>query len=94
MRKEIIDRMAAKGYTKTAAGTIIDDMVSVIEEALIEGESVMFRGFGTFRLKDREAKRTWNPAISDHMIIPAHKVAIFSPGDSLKRKIRESEYLN
>ena len=88
-RNDIIERLAQKGYTKKSANLIIDDVISVISEALVEGESVQFHGFGTFYVKDVVPRETNDLQSKQRITIPGHKAPKFTPGEPLKRWVRE-----
>lgn len=86
---DIIERLAERGYTKTAANEIIDDFVRVISEALVEGEDVMFHGFGTFYTKDIKPRKTRDYQSKEIMVIPGFRCPKFVAGRQLKRWVRE-----
>ena len=88
-RLDIVERLAANGYTKKSAGLIIDDVVKVISEALVEGEDVQFHGFGTFCVRDVAPRETTDFKTRDRITIPTHKAPKFVPGAQLKRWVRE-----
>lgn len=87
-RDEFIERLSKKGYTKRDAGTVMDDFIKTLEEALVDGESVMFHGFGTFEIRDRAERKSTNPQ-GEPIVIPSYKAAHFTPGKKLKREIKE-----
>ena len=88
-RKEFIDRLAEKGYTKRSAEMILDDFIRVIEEALVEGEDVMFHGFGTFYSKEVLEKESLNVYTGERYIIPRHRIPRFTPGKRLRKWVRD-----
>ena len=88
-KKDIIERLAEKGYTKKSATVIIEDVLSVISEALVEGEEVMFHGFGTFYAKDIKQRETRDYQSKELMVIPAYRAPKFTAGAQLKRWVRE-----
>lgn len=88
-RDDFIERLAAKGYTKKDAATIMDDFIKTLEEALVDGESVMFRGFGTFEIRERAARESRAPRTKELITIPAYKTPHFAAGKLLKRKVKE-----
>lgn len=88
MKDEFIERLARKGYTKRDAGVIMDDFIRTLEEALVEGESVMFHGFGTFEIRERAERASRTPQ-GDSIVVPSYKAAHFTPGKKLKREIKE-----
>lgn len=90
-KEQFIERFAAKGYTKRDAATILHDFVLTIEEAMAEGESVKFRGFGTFEVRDRKERIGVSPKDGERITIPAYRTAKFTPGRVLKRAVSEGK---
>lgn len=88
-RDDFIDRLSKKGYTKHDAAVIMDDFIRTLEEALVEGESVMFRGFGTFDIRERAARESTSPRTKERIVIPPYRAPHFTPGKLLKRAIKE-----
>lgn len=87
LRKDFINIMAEKGYTKTACKEILDDFLGAIEEQLVKGESVMFHGFGTFEVRERAERQAKN-TYGEDVTIPAYRAVHFSPGKMLKREVK------
>ena len=52
--------------------------------ALNRGEKIELRGFGSFRLRERDARRGRNPKTGEPVDIPAKRVPYFKPGKELK----------
>jgi len=88
-RNDIIERLALKGYTKKDAGIILDDLVRMITEALVAGESVQIHGFGTFEVKECAPRSTIDLQTKERIVIPAYKAPKFTAGKLLKRAVKE-----
>lgn len=88
-REDFVTRLAQKGYTKGQARIIIDDFIRTLEEILVEGESMTFRGFGTFEVRDRAEKESINPQTKERIIVPSYRTPKFTAGKLLKREIKE-----
>ena len=88
-REDIVERLAEKGYTKKSARLIIDDFVRVIGEALIDGEEVKFHGFGTFSVYEMTPREIAEVQSREMISIPGHKIPRFTPGNQLRRWVRE-----
>lgn len=88
-KEEFIERLAEKGYTKKDARAIMDDFITTLEEALIEGEDVMFRGFGTFEVRERAERVSIQPTTKEAVKIPSYRSVHFTVGKLLKREIKE-----
>ena len=71
------------GVTKRTAGEIVAGFRDAISRALKKGDAISIRGFGTFKVVKREAKRGRNPRTGEVIEIPAHEVVKFTPSKSL-----------
>ena len=84
-KSELVAEVAAKtGDTKKVAEASVDAVVSVIKEALMEGEKVQLVGFGSFEIRERAARKGRNPQTLEELIIPASKAPVFKAGKQLK----------
>ena len=73
---------------KKTVSSIVAEIFSSIEKALVKGEKCMFVGFGVFEVKDRAAREGRNPQNPTQTVkIPAKKVPAFRPGKDLKEKV-------
>jgi integration host factor subunit beta len=68
-------------------------LVEIVFESIIDtlnsGEKIELRGFGSFRVRERGARRGRNPKTGDPVDIPAKRVPYFKPGKELKELINE-----
>jgi len=84
-KAELIAAMAAKtGETKKSAEESLNAFVSVVTEALQEGDKVQLVGFGSYEVKTRAARKGRNPQTKEELIIPASKAPVFKAGKALK----------
>ncbi|WP_138506580.1 HU family DNA-binding protein [Nostoc sp. PA-18-2419] len=81
---ELVDAVAAKtNITKKQTDEIISAFLSVVTEAVANGDKVTLIGFGTFERRDRSEREGRNPKTNEPMTIPATKVPAFSAGKRL-----------
>ena len=84
-KSELIAAVAANtGISKASAGHAIDATLAAIESALTKGDSVVFVGFGSFKVSHRAARNGRNPSTGAPIKIAARKVPVFSAGKALK----------
>jgi DNA-binding protein HU-beta len=84
-KTELIDAIAtAADLPKASAGRALDAMLDSITNELKMGEQVALVGFGTFSVKNRNARSGRNPQTGAAIEIKASKVAGFKPGKGLK----------
>jgi len=84
-KADIVARIAAgTGLTKTDTGLVVEGVLESLKDALITGETVEIRGFGTFKIKKRAARRARNPRTGEPVDIPEKFVPTFKPSRELK----------
>ena len=74
----------ASGITKKDADRLFNAALDIIAAELAKGEKVQLSGFGTFEIKEREARVGRNPHTKEAIEIPATKVPVFKPSKALK----------
>ena len=84
-KKELIAAAAAKaGTTQKDAESVINAALETLTAALADGDRVQLSGFGTFEIKEREARVGRNPHTRESMEIPATRVPSFKASKALK----------
>ena len=86
MNKSELIAMTAEntGLTKKDAERVLNAALDVILAAMCEHETVQLSGFGTFEVKEREARIGRNPRTKESIEIPATFVPSFKPSKALK----------
>ncbi len=88
-KAELVEEIAIQtGLTKRTSGKAVDAVVSAISDCLARGEKVTLVGFGTFGVRQRNARSGRNPQTGAAIQIPAKKVPKFVPGKNLKNKVK------
>lgn len=77
----------AKLSTRAQAEAVVDAVLEAISDALIGGHDLIFRGFGSFKIENRAARKGRNPRTNEEITIPASKAVKFTPAKTLKDKI-------
>ena len=79
---EIMDDITKKD-TKIIVDVIFNSMI----DALKRGEKIEIRGFGSFEVKNREARHGRNPKTGEIVNIPQKKTIFFKVGEELKKRV-------
>ena len=84
-KSELIDAIAAKsGLKKTESAAAMDAFIDAVGEALKQGDQVTLVGFGTFLVREREARTGRNPRSGETIEIAASRLPSFKAGKGLK----------
>ena len=89
-KAELVEEVArAAELTKKDSEVIVEEVFKNIIQALNRGEKIELRGFGSFRVRQRDARRGRNPKTGEPVDIPAKRVPYFKPGKELKELIND-----
>lgn len=78
------------GVSQKDTKNVIDTALDIIAETLKKGEKVTLTGFGTFEVRDRQAREGVNPQTREKIQIPATKTPGFSASSTLKESVRQN----
>ncbi len=67
---------------------IVSSFIDAVKEALLRGDRVEIRGFGSFKIKNYEGYTGRNPKSGEVVKVKPKKLPFFRPGKELK------EYIN
>ena len=77
------------GVSKKDTEQVINAALQAITDSLASGGKVQLSGFGTFEVKDREARIGRNPRTKEAIEIPATRTPAFKPSEALKKTVAE-----
>ena len=89
-KTELIAAIAEKtNLTKKDSELALAAALEAITEALVEGDKVQLIGFGSFEIKNREAREARNPRTGETIKVAASKAPVFKAGTALKDKVAQ-----
>ena len=72
------------------AGPITNTILEAMTEALVAGDSIEIRGFGSFVVKEYESYFGRNPKTGEKIKVPPKKLPFFKVGKDLKEEVNKS----
>ena len=91
-KSELVEVIADKqgNITRREAEVVINTIFSAIGDALADGDRVELRGFGSFTIKQRNARIGRNPKTGESVWVPAKVVPHFKPGKELRERVDQN----
>lgn len=77
--------------TKKQTRSLLKKALAVFRDALADGTSFTIRGFGTFDLRERSERKSYNPGLKKWMRLPPRITVFFRAGSKLKQRAKERE---
>ena len=88
-KAELVDQVAATvQLPKHKTDAVITHFLQGIMEALHAGDNVELRGFGSFRLRHRQARAGRNPRTGNTIQIPAKAIPSFTAGKAFQETVQ------
>lgn len=91
-KSELIDNIAMqqRGLAPKDVQLAVATILAHMSAALAEGERVEVRGFGSFSLHYRKARRGRNPRTGEAVSLGSKYVPHFKPGKELRERVNRS----
>ena len=88
-KSDMVDALYEKtGMSRTEIRGAIDLLIDEMKDALIRRQVIELRGFGTFEVKIRKARKSArNPRTGETITIKSHGVVSFRSGRELKQEV-------
>ena len=88
-KADIVNQIAkSTGVEKVQVQAIVEAFMESVKDAMVNGENVYLRGFGSFIVKTRAEKVARNISKNTTITIPAHNIPAFKPAKSFAAKIK------
>lgn len=90
-KAELVDGVTASGdLTRRDGEIIVDTFFDGIIDAILSNDKVEIRGFGSFRIRQRNARTGRNPKTGDKVDVPAKRVPYFKPSKELRDLVNKT----
>jgi len=90
-KSELIEAVSQEvnSFSKKDVEIIVDSLFASMSESLSRGEKVEIRGFGSFKIKEREGRQGRNPKSGENIYIEAKRVPFFKAGKEIRERINK-----
>jgi integration host factor subunit alpha len=77
------------GLSRNESATLVDSVLQHVSDALAQGEQVKISSFGTFSVRDKNARVGRNPKTGEEVPISPRRVLTFRPSHLMKERVAE-----
>ncbi len=85
---DIVNQLSEKvNLNQKIAKIVVDTIIDTIKKAIVEGERVEIRGFGSFSMRTYKPYKGRNPKNGEVVDVPQKKLPYFKVGKELKEII-------
>lgn len=87
-KSELIEALAQdQGLPTKMAASIVNTILDTMIEALVKGDNIELRGFGSFTVREYETYTGRNPKTGSLVTVKPKKLPFFKVGKDLKESI-------
>ena len=88
-KSELIEQLTDEHgiLNKKESEIVVNLIFGGISAALAQGDRVEIRGFGSFSVRDRDARAARNPKSGELVEIPSRKTPFFKTGKELRERV-------
>ena len=90
-KSELVEKMveAHSMLSRKEMELVVNTVFDSMTQALKKGEKVEIRGFGSFTIRERDAREARNPKSGEVVSIPAKKTPFFKTGKELRERVND-----
>lgn len=77
------------GLSRNESADLVESVLNHVSDALVRGEQVKLSSFGTFSVRDKNARVGRNPKTGIEAPIPPRRVLTFRPSHLMKERVAE-----
>ena len=89
-KADLVERVAdavGSRVTTRDCGLVVDAFLDAVKDALARGEGIELRGFGTFKVRHRKARKVRNPRTGEPVEVPPRAVPVIQPSTHLRKRV-------
>ncbi len=87
-KADIVEKVASgTGLTKLETEAIIEGFLNTVILSLRDGEGIEIRGFGSYKVKKKNARYARNPRTGEKVYVPEHYVPTFKFSKDFKSAV-------
>jgi integration host factor subunit beta len=91
-KSDLVENVAQKtNLTKKKIESVVNCVFDTMFEALVNGDRIEIRGFGSWFVKDYKTYVGRNPKTGEAVKVPEKKLPFFKVGKELKKKIDDGK---
>jgi len=88
-KSELISQVAEQtpGLSRKQVELLVNTIFYSMRDALADGDRIEIRGFGSFHVRERAARRGRNPRTGEEVMVAATRTPFFRVGKALRERV-------
>jgi len=86
---DLIQQVSEKAeVSKTECKDLYEIFTSILQENFEDETGIVIPQFGSFNVKEKSSRESFNPASGDYVMLPKKLILTFTPASQLKEDLR------
>lgn len=81
--------LGTESLSRKSAERVVNTVFACMQQALVDGDRIEIRGFGSFHVRTRPGRTARNPRTGDAVQIAERRVPFFKVGKELRDRVNE-----
>ncbi len=91
-KAELIQELVKQGHiTQKVAKIVVDTIFEEMKQALVNGERIEIRGFGSFSIREYDGYNGRNPKTGETVKVAPKRLPFFKVGKELRDRINQAK---
>ena len=91
-KADIVEKVAeGTGLTKLETEAIVEGFLNTVIQSLKEGKGIEIRGFGSYKVKKKNARYARNPRTGEKVFVDEHFVPVFKFSKEFKNTVDKGQ---
>jgi integration host factor subunit beta len=91
-KAELIQELVKEGHvTQKVAKIVVDTIFEEMKQALVNGERIEIRGFGSFSIREYDGYDGRNPKTGEKVRVAPKRLPFFKVGKELRDRINQAK---
>lgn len=88
-KSELVEMVSSRvtAFSRRDIELIVDTLFQSMSDNLSSGDKVEIRGFGSFKIKERDGRQGRNPKSGENIFIQPKRVPFFKAGKEIRERI-------
>ncbi|OGQ55520.1 MAG: integration host factor subunit beta [Deltaproteobacteria bacterium RIFCSPLOWO2_02_FULL_53_8] len=88
-KSELVEKVSSRvtAFSRRDIEVIVDTLFQSMADNLAKGGKVEIRGFGSFKIKERDGRRGRNPKSGESIYVQPKRVPFFKAGKEIRERI-------
>ncbi|MDG5814403.1 integration host factor subunit beta [Chitinispirillales bacterium ANBcel5] len=90
-KKDLVEQISDRtGLTQVDTKIVVESFLEALSTAMLDGNNIEIRGFGRFKVKEKNARTARNPRTNEFIQVEAGYKPVFEASKELRKRVNDA----